>query len=87
VSRTANITATASETLTAVGSNTYLLETAAGTAVTGTATFDPATRIATLDPAATLAANTTYTVSMTDWIKDTAGNPLQSLTWSFTTGA
>jgi hypothetical protein len=82
-----NITARASADLTNVGSSTYTLKTAAGAVISAAATFDTVTDIATLDPTVALAANTTYTAAMSDSIKDTVGNPLQPLSWSFTTGA
>ena len=41
-----------------------------------------------LDPGPTLASRTTYTVTLTGGaagIKDAAGNPLSTISWSFTT--
>jgi len=52
-------------------------------------TYNATTRVLTLNPNATLAANTKYTVTLTGGpaaIRDAAGNPLATTTWSFTTG-
>jgi hypothetical protein len=87
VSRTANITATLSETATGVSSTTFRLTSAvAGATVAAAVSYNPLTRVATLNPTATLAANTKYTATLTGSIKDAAGNPLTTTTWSFTTG-
>lgn len=87
VSRTANITATLSETATGVSSTTFRLTSAVtGAAVAAAVSYNPLTRVATLNPTATLAANTKYTATLTGSIKDAAGNPLTTTTWSFTTG-
>jgi hypothetical protein len=87
VSRPTTIIATASEDLTKVGSTTVLVKTAAGTQITGTITFNTANDTITFAPTAPLAAATKYTVTLTNGIKDLAGNPLSTTTWSFTTGA
>lgn len=56
--------------------------------VTGTVAFNAATRIATFTPSANLAANTTYTATVTTATKDLAGNALAvNKVWSFTTAA
>jgi hypothetical protein len=62
------------------------LRSAAGTAA-GTVTFNAVTRVATFTPSSLRNANTTYTVTLTTAITDTAGNPLPATTWTFTTGA
>jgi hypothetical protein len=49
-----------------------------------TVSFDPETKTATIDPVSSLANNTTYTITLTG-VTDTAGNPLEEKTWSFTT--
>jgi hypothetical protein len=87
VSRTADITAAISEDVTKVGSTTAMLVTSSGAQVAASASFSSTTDLITINPTATLAANTTYTVKLTTGIKDLIGNPLRSLTWSFTTGA
>ena len=55
-------------------------------AVTGTSNYDPATRIQNFTPTASLATSTTYTVSVSG-TKDTAGNVMQPVSWTFTTAA
>ncbi len=60
-----------------------------GSPLTGTVTYDPLTYIATFTPASALAANTTYTATITG-AKDLAGNVLAPgivpNPWVFTTG-
>jgi methionine-rich copper-binding protein CopC len=56
-----------------------------GTTVPGTVTYVSATNTATFTPSAPLAANTTYTATISGAI-DTDGDPMSgSTTWSFTT--
>jgi len=92
-SRTANITATVSETVTGVSATSFTLKNATtGAAVGATSvSFNGTTRVITFDPNVTLAANTRYTVTPTTAIKDLGGNALNPAvnnnTWSFTTGA
>jgi hypothetical protein len=63
---------------------TNLTFTVAG--VSGTVTYNAITKIATFTPASNLAANTTYTATITTGAKDLAGNALASdYVWSFTT--
>ena len=90
VSRVGNVTATFSETVTGISATTVRLRSAAGTAITAGVTYNATTRVVTLDPSVTLAANTVYTATLTGSttaIRDTAGNPLTTTSWSFTTGA
>ena len=63
--------------------------TAGTTPVPATRTLTGAGTTLTLDPDADLAPDTTYTVTLTGAIEDTAGNPLASapITWDFTTAA
>ncbi|MDD0858467.1 Ig-like domain-containing protein [Arthrobacter alpinus] len=92
VSRTANITATFSEAVTglpsaaAASGNFTIKRTSTGAAFTSVVSYSGTTRVATLNPTGTLLANTQYTVTLSSGIKDTAGNPLVPVTWSFTTG-
>ncbi|WP_309238604.1 N,N-dimethylformamidase beta subunit family domain-containing protein [Actinoplanes aureus] len=51
----------------------------------GTTAYDPGTGTATFTPAAALAANTTYTATVSG-AKDLAGNTMAAVSWSFTTG-
>ena len=91
VSRTANVTATFSETMqaaTMTGANATLRlgTTATGTLITSVVSYNATTRVLTINPNATLAANTLYTVRLSAGMRDAAGNPLPATTWSFTTG-
>jgi len=92
VARTANITATFSEAITgipttAAAATTFTIkQTSTGTPFASVAGYNSTTRVATLNPTGTLLANTQYTVTLTSGIKDTAGNTLTTLTWTFTTG-
>jgi len=89
VSRTANITATFNEPVDAVSGTTYTLSAATG-AVAADVSRNGTTNQWILDPSAQLAANTTYTVTVTGGpsaIRDLAGNPLVTTKWTFTTGA
>ena len=50
--------------------------------------YSASTRVVTLNPSSTLAANTRFTVTLTGGtgaIKDAAGNPLTTVSWTFTT--
>jgi hypothetical protein len=95
VAPSSNITVTFNEPMnaTTITSSTFELRTAANTVVPATVSYASATRTATLDPTASLAAASTYTVTVrggaTDpRVKDVANNALASnFTWSFTTGA
>ncbi|SDS37767.1 Fibronectin type III domain-containing protein [Friedmanniella luteola] len=90
VRRNANVTATFSETVTGVSTTSVRLTNAAtGAVVAASVTFNPTTRVLTLDPAASLAAGTDYRVTVTGGtgaVRDAAGNPLVTRTWTFRTG-
>ena len=92
VSRTGNITATFSEPVNGVSGTTFVLRTGSGTngsVVAATVTRNGATNQWILNPNATLASRTTYRVTVTGGtgaIRDAAGNPLTTVTWTFTTG-
>ncbi|WP_433306519.1 N,N-dimethylformamidase beta subunit family domain-containing protein [Actinoplanes sp. CA-030573] len=62
------------------------LKNPAGTAVAGSVAYDSASNKATFTPTAALAANTTYTVTVSG-AKDLAGNTMTATSWSFTTAA
>jgi methionine-rich copper-binding protein CopC len=91
VSRTGNITATFSEPVNGVSGTTFVLRTGSGTngsVVAATVTRNGTTNQWILNPGPTLASRTTYTVTLTGGaagIKDAAGNPLSTISWSFTT--
>jgi hypothetical protein len=65
-----------------------------GAPVSGTVSYDSASQIATFAPSANLTANTQYTATVSNLVKDLSGNALTSGPastppdpWSFTTGA
>jgi hypothetical protein len=69
---------------------TFTLAVAGGGAtVNGTVAYDPASQIATFTPSANLAANTQYTATISNMVKDLSGNSLATGAapnpWSFTT--
>jgi hypothetical protein len=83
-----NVTASFSEAVQGVAVTTMTLRSSAGAAVAAVVTYDPATRRATLNPNANLARGTRYTATLTGGatgIRDMAGNPLTTTSWSFTT--
>jgi hypothetical protein len=66
-----------------------VLKNAAGSTVPATVTYNATTRTATLDPAGVLTADTRYTATLVGGasaIRDSAGTPLASSSWSFLTG-
>ncbi|MDQ0730811.1 subtilisin family serine protease [Arthrobacter sp. B1I2] len=84
-----NVSAAFSAAVQGVSAATFVLRNAAGTTIAATVTYNATTRTATLDPAANLAADTSYTASLaggTSAIRDAAGTPLASISWTFTTG-
>jgi Ice-binding-like/Bacterial Ig-like domain len=75
------------------GSFTLAVAGAGGAPVSGTVTYDSASQIATFAPSANLTADTQYTATISNMVKDLAGNALVSGPgsippdpWSFTTG-
>ena len=85
VSATDHVTATFSEEVSGVGSDSFVLKDDAGASVPSTVSYDPGTHVATLVPTAALSSSTHYTVALTSAIVDGEGNALPSSTWSFTT--
>lgn len=86
---TSNVTATFSTAVQGVGTGTFVLRNAAGTAVPATVSYNATTNTATLDPSADLAADTAFTATLvggTTAIRDAAGTPLASTSWTFLTG-
>ena len=84
VSQTANLTATFSEPVTGVNGTTFVLRLGT-TVVPAAVTYDAATRVATLNPTATLAADSSYTATLSG-IRDVAGNTMTVSSWTFITG-
>ena len=86
--RAGNVTATFSETVTDVSDATVILrKTSTGSRFGGAVTYDPATQTATLNPNVTLPSSTEFNVTLTNGIRDAAGNALAPTTWSFTTAS
>lgn len=84
-----NVTATFSAAVQGVSSGTFVLRNAAGSTVPATVTYNASNRTATLDPTANLAADVRYTATLVGGasaIRDNAGTPLASTSWSFLTG-
>ena len=83
-----NISATFSEAVQGVSTGTYQLKDPAGNVIPGTVTQVTGSNRWVLDPTATLARNTLYTVTLTGGptaIRDAAGNPFATTSWSFRT--
>jgi hypothetical protein len=88
VLRGRNVTATFSEPVTGVNGTTMTLRrTSTGALISAAVSYDPTTRVATLDPTNRLPSSTQFTVTLTSGITDTAGNPLPTTTWTFTTAS
>jgi len=91
VRRTANATATFSEAIIGVSSSTVkLTNSSTGAVITAVRSFNPTTRVLTINPSVTLVSNTVYRVTITGGInavRDTAGNPVATKTWTFRTGS
>jgi methionine-rich copper-binding protein CopC len=91
-SLTANLNATFSEAVQGVTNGTFTLRRtspANSPTLAATVTRDGTTNRWFLNPAANLAADTNYTVTLTGGptaIRDTADNPLTTVSWSFLTG-
>lgn len=91
VRRANNIAMTFSEAIQGAGTGTVTVKnTATGAGVTATVYRNGTTNQWFLNPSATLAARTVYRVSVTGGaaaVRDLAGNPLKSASWTFTTGS
>ena len=55
------------------------------TKISASVSYDPATFTATLTPSSRLAAGVKYTVKLTNYVRDYAGNRLTAFKFSFTT--
>jgi Ca2+-binding RTX toxin-like protein len=87
-SQLTNVTATFGEaaqpaTLTTA---TFTLRAGAAAPVAAVVTYNATTRVATLNPTAALKAGARYTATLSKGVKDLAGNPLATTSWSFSTG-
>ena len=91
VRRANNIAVTFSEAIQGAGTGTiYVKNTVTGATMAATVSRYGTTNQWILNPSATLAAKTRYTVTVTGGpaaIRDLAGNPLKSASWTFTTGS
>ncbi len=84
-----SVTATFSAAVQGIGAGTFVLRNAAGTAIPATVSYNATTRTATLDPSASLAGDGKYTATLTGGataIRDAAGTPLATTSWTFVTG-
>jgi hypothetical protein len=95
IDTTVNATFSAAMDPTTINNGSFTLAVAGvgGAPVSGTVTYDSASRIATFMPSANLTANTQYTATISNTVKDLSGNALASGPastppdpWSFTTG-
>ena len=90
--RNSNVTATFSEAITGftVAGTVRIDRVSTGVQVASAIAFNTTTRVLTINPGASLLANTQYRVTITGGtagVRDLAGNPLTTRTWTFTTGA
>ena len=74
-----------SEPVSGVSATSITLRDGAGELVAAEVTFDETSGVATLRPAAPLALSSTYSVSVTDGVRDAAGRQLVPVTLRFTT--
>ena len=81
-----SIKVTFSEPVVNVSTSTFTLS-PGGPSIAATVSYDNATNTATLVPSAALQPNTQYTATVWSDITDTAGNPLNSYSWLFTTAS
>ncbi|RJP75854.1 MAG: DUF3494 domain-containing protein [Desulfobacteraceae bacterium] len=71
-----------------INTATFTVKKTAGALVTGVVEYDPVTNVATLNPTLNLAANTSYTATISTGAEDLAVNALAvNEVWTFTTGA
>jgi hypothetical protein len=90
VPRGGNIVSTFSEAITGANTTTVQLRRVSNnTLVNAAVTINGTSRVVTLNPGVNLAANVQYRVTLTGGpaaIRDLAGAPLATTTWTFTTG-
>ena len=90
VGRNRNVTATFSEAITGFSTATVrITRVSNGAVVQSTVGVSSGSRVLTLNPTTSLAARTQYRVTITGGttaVRDLAGNPLTTRTWTFTTG-
>jgi hypothetical protein len=73
--------------ITTINGTTFTLKTTVGSIpVAGVVSYNTTTRVATFTPSGALTASTSYTATVTNGAKDTAGNALAvNASFSFTT--
>lgn len=89
VANGSNVTATFSTAILGISGSTFALKSPGGAVIPATVSYIATTRTATLDPASDLANDTKYTATLlggTAAVRDAAGTPLATTSWSFTTG-
>ncbi|SDM55359.1 Ca2+-binding protein, RTX toxin-related [Cryobacterium flavum] len=90
VRRNANVTVLLSEDITGVSATTVrITRVSNGALITSVAAFNATTNVLTINPSVTLASNVQYRVAIIGGntsVRDLAGNPLVTATWTFTTG-
>jgi hypothetical protein len=91
VLRNSNTTVAFSEPITGytTAGSARIVRASTGVDIAVAVTYNATTRVLTINPSATLLANTQYRVIITGdstRIRDLAGNPLPSRSWTFTTG-
>lgn len=91
VPRTGNITVTFNEAVTGVSTAAVQLKRVSnGNVLVTRVSYDSATRVLTIDPNVELHANVEYEVTLIGGptaLRDLAGNPLPTTSWTFTTGS
>lgn len=89
VANGSSVTATFSTAVQGISGTTFVLKSPSGAVVPAAVSYSATTRTATLDPASDLATDTKYTATLlggTAAVRDAAGTPLATTSWSFTTG-
>ncbi|WP_457963572.1 S8 family serine peptidase [Arthrobacter sp. D1-29] len=84
-----NATAVFGTAVQGVGAGTFVLRNSAGTIIPATVSYNATTRTATLDPTLSLAVDATFTATLVGGataIRDAAGTPLATTSWTFVTG-
>jgi hypothetical protein len=84
-----NVTATFSTAVQGIGGSSFMLKNPGGAVIPAAVTYSATTRTATLNPASSLANDTKYTATLlggTAAVRDAAGTPLATTSWTFTTG-
>jgi hypothetical protein len=84
-----NVTATFSTAVQGISGSTFTLKDPGGAVIPAAVTYSATTRTATLNPASSLANDTKYSATLLGGaaaVRDAAGTPLATTSWTFTTG-